>query len=69
MPPECPPNSAVTVWQVDENTWLVRRQVKRAGVKMVTIPVLERLRDDPAWEKKERALAKELSANLPPFER
>ena len=68
MPPECPPGSAVTIEALDETTWLVKRQVPARDFKMVVIPVIDRLPDDPGWEKKELHLAKYAATKLPPFE-
>ncbi len=49
MPPECPPHSAVTIHQLDEDTWLIKKQPahqKNADL----IPPMEQLPDDPEWE-------------------
>jgi hypothetical protein len=68
MPPECPPGSAVTIQELDEATWLVKRQLPAKDYKMVMIPVIDRLPDDPDWEKKELDLARYAATKLPPFE-
>ena len=65
MPKECPPHSAVTIQQVDEDSWLVRRQLPDRNVRVVAIPVIQRLADDPAWEKTEAEMAKALAGRLP----
>jgi len=68
MPPGCPPRSAVTIQELDKTTWLVKRRVPTRNFKMVLIPVVDRLPDDPDWEKKELELAKYAATKLPPFE-
>ena len=61
MPPECPPGSAVTIQELDKTTWLVKRQMPARGFKMVMIPLIDRLPDDPEWEKVEEAFARRAS--------
>ena len=51
-----------------KTTWLVKRQLPARDFKMVMIPVIDRLPDDPEWEKKELELAKYAATKLPPFE-
>ena len=65
MPKECPPHSAVTIQQVDDHSWLVRRQLPDPNVRVVAIPVIRRLADDPAWEKTEAEMAKAVAGRLP----
>lgn len=59
MPPGCPPGSAVTIQELDKTTWLVTRQVPSRKFKMVVLPVIDRLPDDPEWEKTELAFARQ----------
>jgi len=68
MPPEFPPNSAVIVRRIDDDTWVVT--VNRASklYKVVLVPQIDKLPDDPRWEAKEAQLAGHLAKNLPPFE-
>jgi hypothetical protein len=66
MPPECPPNAAVTIQQLDENSWLVKRQVPDKAFKMVLIPVIDKLPDEPAWEEIETKLARHAVSTLEP---
>jgi len=68
MPPECPANSTVTVDQVDDNTWLIRRHTRTPGVKMVAIPAVRRLRDDPEWEALEEEAAQHCAKQVPPLQ-
>jgi protoheme ferro-lyase len=65
MPPECPQHSAVTIQQLDENAWLVKRARPDRTVKMIAIPVIKKLPDDPEWEKTEAALARYAASRLP----
>jgi len=65
MPRECPPNSAVTIEQLDEDTWLVKVAKESKKFKSVIIPVIEDLPADKEWEKVEKAFAKAACRNLP----
>ena len=64
MPPECPPGSVVTIQALDDTTWLVRRQLPAKDYKMVMIPVIDRLPDDPEWEKVEHAFTRHASKTV-----
>jgi len=68
MPPELPARSAVTVQQIDEDTWLVKRQRADKKFIMVLFPDVPRLPDDPEWEKVEAAFTQHAIKNLAPFE-
>jgi hypothetical protein len=69
MPRELPANSPVTIQQLDEDTWIVKRHKEEARKLIVlAIPFIERLPDDPAWEKKEHAFAQAAVTGLAPFE-
>ena len=65
MPPECPPNAAVVIQQVDEDTWIVKRQKPERGLVIVALRHIEKLPDDPEWEKVERKIGKYLSRRVP----
>lgn len=65
MPPELPAGSAVTIQQLDENTFIVRRQLPRDELMVVLEPDLKDLPEDPEWDKKARALARHTWKNLP----
>jgi hypothetical protein len=65
MPPELEPGDAVTIQPLDADHWLVKRLRREKNVKLVAIPVIERLPDDAAWENIERRLAKAASNGLP----
>ncbi len=65
MPCECPPHSAVTIQQLDENAWLVKRALPDQTVKVIAIPIIKRLPADPEREKTEAALARYAAGQLP----
>jgi len=65
MPAECPPNSAVTIQQLDEDTWLVQVAKETKKFKKVFFPVIEDLPPDPEWDELEKAFAKGGSRNIP----
>jgi hypothetical protein len=65
MPPGCPPGSAVTIQELDKTTWIVKRQLPSRKYKVVVIPVIGRLPDEPEWEKVEEAFTRHASKNLP----
>ena len=65
MPPELEPGDPVIIQALDADNWLVKRLRREKNIKLVAIPVIEKLPDDPAWEKVERKLAKAASRRLP----
>ena len=64
MPPPLRPGDPVTIQEVDGETWLVRRARPPQKVKLVVLPILERLPDDPRWDKEASALARAASKHL-----
>jgi hypothetical protein len=68
LPITCPPNSAVTIQELDDETWIVKRHKLNQNLIFVAIEHIERLPDDPEWEKKEADAAKRLSGRFPPPE-
>lgn len=68
MPKELPPKSAVTIQQVDENSWLVTRQKPKTDIVVVALPMIKELPSDPEWEATERRMAKHNNRKLPRFE-
>ena len=69
MPADCPPRSAVTVQQLDEDTWLVKRRKPARQVKVVLIPEVHKLPSDPEWDRVEEAFARAAVQKLPPPEK
>jgi hypothetical protein len=65
MPPECPPGAAVTIQQLDGHTWIVKHQVPDTAFKIITVPGIEHLPDDPEQEEIEARLAREVATRLP----
>ena len=68
MPPELPARSAVTIQQLDGETWLVKRQIPDRQIVMVAFHNVERLPDDPQWEAMEEKIARHTSRHVPPLE-
>jgi hypothetical protein len=68
MPKELPPRSAVTIERVDEDTWVVKRQKPGKKLVMVAFPKINRLPDDPEWEKIERRMVAHNNMKLQPFD-
>jgi hypothetical protein len=65
LPESCPPNSAVIIQQVDEDTWLIKRQRSTKDVIILAIPAVDRLPDDPEWDKVEKAFAQHAGRSIP----
>ena len=61
LPESCPPNSAVTIQELDGETWLVKRRLPANNIVMVAFEHIARLPDDPEWEKKKADLAQRSS--------
>lgn len=68
MPQDCPPRSAVTIQQLDQETWLVKRRRPTKNYKLVLIPAIDKLPDDPKWDKVEEAFGRAAYNKLPPPE-
>ncbi|MDD5141432.1 MAG: hypothetical protein PHY43_14375 [Verrucomicrobiales bacterium] len=68
MPPELPARSPVTVQQIDDDTWIVKRARPIKARMVMLLPDVKELPDDAEWEKVEARMARHFSRNLPPFE-
>ena len=68
MPKELPPKSAVTIQQVNEDSWLITRQRPNEDVIIVALPKIHELPSDPEWEAIEKRIVKHTTKNLPPFD-
>jgi hypothetical protein len=68
MPKELPPKSAVTIQQLDSDSWLVTRQQPNKDLLVVALPSIKELPSDPEWEAIERRIVKRTNKKLPPFE-
>lgn len=64
LPKECPPGSKVTIEVSDPYTWIVRLLPSGVRFKRVLIPVVDKLPDDPEWDKVEKAFV--AAQHLPP---
>ena len=65
MPENCPPRSLVTIHTLDQNTWVVHRQSPTKKVKMISIPIIKDLPDDPGWEKAEAKIGRHIARRIP----
>ena len=65
LPESCPPNSAVTVQELDRDTWLIKRQRASGNYKIVLIPAVQKLPDDPEWDNLEVHFARAAAKKLP----
>ena len=68
MPPELPAKSPVTIQQLDEDTFLVKRQRPAKNYVMIAVPVIKELKSDPAWEAVESRMASHHKRTVAPFE-
>ncbi len=68
MPPELPAKSPVTIQQIDEDTWIVKRQREQTNLVFIAVPLIESLPSDPAWEAIESRMVKHNNRKLAPFE-
>lgn len=68
MPPELPARSAVTIQQVDDTTWIVKRVVPAQNLVVVALPVIDTLPSDPEWEAVEHKIVQHCVKHLAPFE-
>jgi hypothetical protein len=67
MPPGFPPNSAVTIQQLDRDTLIVKMHRDKKNYKVVLIPAIYRLTDDPEFDALQEKIAQHTSKHLPPF--
>lgn len=66
LPKEFPPGSDVLIERVTADTWIITRYRREANLKVLLIPVVERLPDDPEWDKVENAFGRAAYEKLPP---
>ncbi|MGO8839482.1 MAG: hypothetical protein ACLP7I_12125 [Limisphaerales bacterium] len=67
MPAECPPNCSVSIQEIEEGTWVVKLIKDRQPYRILLLPLIERLPDDPAWEKIEAKIARHTADHAAPF--
>jgi hypothetical protein len=65
MPPELPAHSPVTIQQLDQDTFIVRRQHPREQLMVVLEPDVRDLPEDPKADKDAQALARHAWGKLP----
>ncbi|HEX3626681.1 MAG TPA: hypothetical protein VH280_14805 [Verrucomicrobiae bacterium] len=65
LPQAVPKGAAVTVQQIDEDTFIVRRQRPRKSLFVVLDPDIKELPEDPEWDKKALAMAEHSFKKLP----
>jgi hypothetical protein len=65
MPADCPPRSLVTIHSLDKDTWVVHRQKPSKKIKMITVPIITELPDDPEWEKTEGKIGRHIARRIP----
>lgn len=59
MPKELPAKSAVTIQQLDDNSWLITRQKPKTDLVVVALPTIKELPSDPEREAIEKRMAKQ----------
>ena len=68
MPPELPAKSAVTVQQIDADTWIVKRHCPQRNFLIAPIPIITELPSDPEWEAVEAKLTAHCNRKIAPLE-
>jgi hypothetical protein len=66
LPPEIPPGATVMLHRLTADVWILTLKRRAPNLNIVLIPDVERLLDDPAWERKELQPANALSRHLRP---
>jgi hypothetical protein len=68
MPPELPPKSPVTVQQIDQDTWLVKRARPETPGLVMLLPDVKRLPTDADWQATESRIVAHNTQNIAPFD-
>ena len=68
MPTTLPPDAVVTIQQLEDDCWVVRRVRPSKRVRMISIHVVDKLPRDSTWERVETAFAGAANRELSPFE-
>jgi len=68
MAPELPAKSPITIQQLDEDTFPVKRQRPSKNCVMIAVPVIKALKSDPEWEAVESRMAAHHKRHIAPFE-
>jgi len=64
LPPEIEPGTDVLIQKIDDDNWLITRHREQKKIKIVHLPVLMRLPDDPSWDQVESAFTDAAVKNL-----
>jgi hypothetical protein len=68
MPATLPPDSVVSIQQLADDCWVVRRVRPSRKTRMVSVPIIDELPKDAAWEKTESVFVQAAAKELAPFE-
>jgi hypothetical protein len=68
MPSELPAKSPVTIQQLDDDMFLVKRQRPSKNYVMIAVPVIKELKSDPEWEAVESRMAAHHKCTVATFE-
>ena len=67
MPATLPPDAVVSIQQLADDCWVVRRGRPNRKARIISVPVIEELPKNAAWEKVESAFGDEAGKALAPF--
>ena len=68
MPATLPPDAVVSIQQLADDCWVVRRVRPSRKTRMISVPVIDELPKNAAWEKVESAFGQAAAKELTPFE-
>lgn len=68
MPTTLPPDAVVSIQQLADDCWVVRRIRPSRKARMISVPVIEELPKDARWEKVESKFTEAAAKDLAPFE-
>ncbi|HAV64881.1 MAG TPA: hypothetical protein DCY13_21240 [Verrucomicrobiales bacterium] len=68
MPATLPPDAVVSIQQLADDCWVVRRVRPSRNARMISVPVVEELPKDAKWEKTESAFVDAAAKGLTPIE-
>jgi hypothetical protein len=68
LPETCPAGSAVTIQEIDEDTWVVKRQRRSERLFVVLDPDIKEIPDDPELDALGEKVAKHSLKKLPRFD-
>jgi hypothetical protein len=68
LPETCPAGSAVTIQEIDEDTWVVKRQRRSERLLVVLDPDIKEILDDPELDALGEKVSKHSLEKLPRFD-